>query len=474
MISLKGFAQISSLVDNQATVTAPIGELTPLSKSFAREQATYVTADVRGIELIAFQIKVGEEVLTDWNNGTIDPQMGTDFQTHVSDMLTILQWIHVQGATGRFNQNVDNFKSQYIAQWGETYALENCGAMATGTGMWIPSWVEITRVVTGAAPNSNKIWLAGEAFESQYDGFEILPVPPIASIDDFFTSYTHIKNLLAAITLTETMKNVNIVKDGYPDTNVITTSFEFIDPLNRALRLPVDWTVVVYGSAGENLDNIKEAIIGYVLANSTQPRVKWEAIFPDIFHATEFIVTPMWNNYSIPNRELEAGMYSPAVPVNDALVLATITAKGTGYTPEHISKVLQIVPNTYKQIGLAIVGGVNNRNGVNQFNRQFKDYLSLASTHLDFQRMDIKTRGFIVMLSGMLRFAESMTPQSSVPREHTRTVREGVIYLSRTYDRIQYLVVTKYSLNDPATGIPDLLLDGDGYTLTDGNNEELV
>jgi hypothetical protein len=74
----------------------------------------------------------------------------------------------------------------------------------------------------------------------------------------------------------------------------------------------------------------------------------------------------------------------------------------------------------------------------------------------------------------MLRYAEAMTPQSSVPREHTRTVRDGIIYLSRTYDRVQYLVVTKFSLNDPTTGIPDLLLDGDGYTLTDANNEELI
>jgi hypothetical protein len=474
MISLKGFAQTSSLIDNQATVTAPIGELTPLSKSFSREQATYITADVSGIELIAFQIKVGEDVLTDWNASDIDPQISVDFQIHVSDMLEILRWIHVEGASGRLNQNVDNFKSQYIAQWGETYALENCGSMTAGVGMWIPSWIEITRVVTGAGPNSNKIWLAGEAFESQYDGFEILPVPPIASIDSFFTSYTHVKNLLASITLTETMKNVSFVKGGYPDTNVITTSFEFIDPIDRSLRLPVDWTVVVYGSAGENLDNIKEAIIQYVMDNSDEPRIKWEVIFPEIFHATEFIVTPMWNNYSVPNRELEAGMYSPAVPINDAMTLSTITAKGTGYTAEHISKVLQIVPNSYKQIGLSIVGGPNNRNGISQFNRQFKDYLSLSSTHIDFQRMDIKTRGFIIMLSGMLRYAEAMTPQSSVPREHTRTVRDGIIYLSRTYDRVQYLVVTKFSLNDPTTGIPDLLLDGDGYTLTDANNEELI
>jgi hypothetical protein len=470
----KGFVQINSLINNQIPTVAPIGELSPLSKSFSREQAIYTNVNAPGMELTGFTVKRGDDVLVNWNEGTMDEYLGGIWNIHTANMLEICEWIFVQARAGRFSQNADNFRNQFIAQWGNTYTLNDSGLMTQGISMWCPAWVDISWNIEGAVKNINKIWFAGEAFDEQFDEFEILPVAPIADIDQFFTGYTHVKALVGAIQLSKVMEDIQLVKNGYPETTLITTLFDWKDPINPTLIVPTNWTVVVYGPAGENLDSIKEAIVKYVLANSTHTRAEWEVIFPDIFTATEFIITPMWNNYSIPNRELEAGLHSPVVPLDDAVSLSTATAKGTGYTPAHVKTVLQVAPNSYKSLALSIIGGPKNRDGRNRFNLQFKDYIAVSSTHLDFQRMSKLTRDFVYILAGMLRHAETMTLTSSVPRDHSRTVREGIVYLARTYDRVQYLVVTKYSLNDPTTGIPDLLLDGDGYTLVDAENNSLI
>lgn len=473
MITLKAFVQINNLINNNLATLAPIGEMSPIGFTYSREKAIYSTAETPGLELNVYAINNNDVPMAEWDAATLDAALGTSHASHVANMLEICEWVYVQALSGRFSQNADNFKSQYLAQWGDTYSLNESGLMTQGVNMWCPAFIDISFNNRDAVANRSRIWFSGEAFDAQFDEFEIKVVDPITNIDDFFTGYTHVKALVDAVTVSQLMEKIQLVKDGYPDTNVVTTAFDWIDPINRTLIKSVDWTTVIYGAAGDNLDSIKAAIVKHVLAHSTHPLVEWEVIFPDIFTATEFIITPMWNHYSIPNRELEAGLYSPIVPIDDAIALSVATAKGTGYTEVHVKDVLQIAANTYKSISLSIVGGPQNRNGINKFNQQFKDYLSIPSTNLDFQRMDKKTRDFVLILSGMLRFAESMTLTSSVPREHTRTIRDGIVYLSRTFDRVQYLVVTKFSLNDPTNGIPDVLLDGDGYVLVNAEAEEL-
>jgi hypothetical protein len=454
MYILKGFAQIGSLIDNTLTVVAPIGELTPLGMTFSREKTFHSSTDHPGIELVSF-------------TSTQDNVPVTPDSTYTIKVLEVLRWVYIQSASGHFNQNRDNFQSQLLANFGGQIELLDSGLMTRGNSMWCPSYIDISFTADGSDENRTKVWFAGEAFVNEFDDFEILVVPPVENIDDFFNGYTQVRTMVNGVKLPEFMEKVQLVKDGYPDTTVVTNEFDWIDRTNRNLKYAVNWTVVVYGGAGDNLDSIKEAIVQFVLANSAKPREDWEVIFPDIFTATEFIITPMWNHYSVPNRTLEQGLYSPSIPVSDARAITKITSKGANYSDEHVDTVLQIVANPYKSVSLAVVGGPNNRDNRNKFNRQFPDYLSVPSTHLDFQRMSNGTRAFVTSLANMLRHAETLSPTSAIPREHTRTVRDGILYLSKTIDRVQYLVTTKYTLNDPSTGIPDLLLDGDGYTLTD-------
>lgn len=459
MYILKAFAQINPLINNTLATVAPLGELGPIGWSYSREKAIHASVASPGILLNTFTS----------NQDGVKVAPDSVFATEVID---VIGWIYQEAAAGRFSQNRDSFQTRFITQFGEDISLNDSGAMVNGVNIWCPAYIDFS--FKAGPTNRVKVWMSGDAFINEYDDYEIFVVSPVDDLDVFFGSYATVKNAVAELTVPELMAKVNQVKGGYPETNVVTNTFDWIDDLDRTLKVPVNWTVVIYGAAGDNLDNIKQAIVQYILANTTHTREEWEVIFPDIFTSTEFILTPMWNNYSIPNMQLQTGLYSTIVPMKDALNLSKLTCKGTGYTDAHIEDSLQVFPTIYKQLAIAAVGGPKNRDGIDKFNRQWRDYLSVPSTWSDFLRMDDATRNFVIQMNTMLLHAESMTPTSSVPREHSRTIREGIMYLSKTIDRVQYLVVTKYSLNDATTGVGDVLTDGDGYRLIDDEDQNLT
>lgn len=464
MYTQKAFVKIQALVDNAFGVIAPVGELSPLGWTFAREKTHYNNADMPGLAISVFS---SYRHVTNGNVTTrtyVEPD--AVFEAKV---IEILYWVHQNAQAGRFSQNVDDFRTQMLNRFGERIDLYNSGRMVGSNGAWYPSSID-WKFTDEQEDNRLKIWFANEQFVNEYDEYDIVVVPPIVDIDRFFEGYTAVKTIHSQVKMSEIMNRVTLAKEDNPESNIVTLSFDWVNPNNRQQRLPFDWTSIIYGLAGDNTDNMKQAIIRYIEEHSTHPRSEWEAIFPDIFTATEFIVTPMWNHYAIPNRQLEAGLYSPVVPVFDATALTELTSKGEGYTQEHVTRNLYILPSLYKQVALAVVPGPNNRVGFTRFNEVFPDYLNYRSTDTDWGRMSTKTRAFIQVLNTLLNHAETLTDVSTVPRGYNRTVRDGVVYISIIHDNIQYLVVSKHSLNDPATGIPDLLVDGDGYTLTDGTD----
>ena len=63
------------------------------------------------------------------------------------------------------------------------------------------------------------------------------------------------------------------------------------------------------------------------------------------------------------------------------------------------------------------------------------------------------TRVFInTILDPMLMHAEELTLNSGVPAGFNRVVRDGVVYIARSYNKFLYLVVTKYSVNQLTGG----------------------
>ena len=209
------------------------------------------------------------------------------------------------------------------------------------------------------------------------------------------------------------------------------------------------------GEAGKNLDALKNTLKEYILANSQYDEDAWNAIFPDIFGATEVIFVPNWPHWAIPVDTLNSGVYSAAGNWKALRDLAHQLVRGNDYTEEHIDNVLNIVASSYKCVQMAVVGGPRNRDGINQFADLWPDYLAVSTSSIDFDRMSDSTKQFARILNTLLLTAETMTSQTDIPSGTLRVIRDNVLYITASFNRIQLLVASAYSVTEkipPYTG----------------------
>ena len=437
MYKLKAFGQISALIDNTRAVVAPVGELSPMARTYTREKEYLNSAATPGHTLVVFSTKEDGEIVQ------ADPVLA-------SKLLLINKWAYERALAGVFNPSIESFRTAFIQQFGTQYAIWSIGAMVEATNnVYLPGVINIRDIADDELQYT--IWYATEVFEQQFDEYEIKVIPPIDELDAFFLGRTVVKDALAQRTPDETMELIQQAREGYPDTYVQAEMFEWFDPTdptNKELRIPTYWSVVIYGIAGRNVDAIKEAIRDHILSNSERPKDDWAAIFPEIFTSTELIFVPLYKNIAIPNRELEAGMYSSTANAFAAVVELIRMVRGEGYTEEFIEANAEIFGAAHRAISVAVTGGPHNRDGITSFSQRYPDYINVDSTGVDFMRMSPETRRLVLTLAEMVAVAESMVPDSAVPVKFTRLIREGVLYVACTLDRFQLIVVSKYSVED--------------------------
>lgn len=450
MYKLKAFCQIAALIDNTVDIVAPIGELSDRGFTYGRNKEKLNSAASPGYTLIAFSSKrdnVAEQV-----NGIL-----------AQDLLAVCKWAYESALANKFNSSSESFRVAFVQRWNTKYSIYTTGAMVqSAPGQWMPSVIEIRDIANDEL--QYKLWFSSDVFEQQYDEYHIEVVPPVEELDVFFLGRTAVLSALAAETHDLKMEKVQAIREKYPESFISGPMYEWfdpVDPTDKTRRIATYWTPMVYGIAGNNVDAIKEALRDYILANSTHTKDEWAAIFPEIFTSTEFVFVPMWNKYSIPNRELESGLYASYVNFDYGKAELIRLVRGEGYTDTYISGNSTVFGASHKAISVAVTGGPHNRDGIISFDQRFYDYINVDSTSLDFMRMNPETRRFVLALAEMLAVAEDMTPDSAIPVKFSRLVRDGILYVSYTLDRFQLIVASKWSAVDAtlegnSTGEPTL------------------
>lgn len=479
---LKGFVSIGALASNVPNEVAPLGELSVRSQTFAKDRELFGTSGGNTtpspISLTVFTSKDadGAAVPTD--------QAITDALTQFS------KWAYEQAEFGVFTSNPEVFRQQVLAEYTGMFYDVTVGPMVHQGSIYLPEWVVMyfnPNIVSPPLESPQfdrprlKLWFSDAAFAVQYDDFKIEFIAPIETLDldDFFTLAAVVKTKVEQRTIPELMLKVEMVTDGQPSTVVKSIDFDYHDPLDITNLIKTTWTFVIWGAAGDNLDLIKEELIKWILDNSTHTQEEWAEIFPDIFTSTEFILIPMWNQYAVPNRTLEEGVFSPIVNAQNALTIARKLCVGSKYTAPHIDTHMSIFGVPYKSIAVLACGGPENRNGKNRFEEQFMDYMAVPTTSIDFNRMGQITQQFIMLLNQMLLVAEDMTASSDVPIGTTRIKRQApngdiMTYLSASYRNVQYLVATRETVEQyfPPASVVELTLTANGvdgvFTLASG------
>lgn len=431
MFIVKGFAINSSFTDNTPGVINQFGELSPQSLTYSLEKGFYKNNAYNNLTLVTFsctetnvakelQLALSNEIIEVINyvyaKTTANPTVEITVNSLLLDMTTDL------GAVGK------DFK---------------CGTIESDGTHYVPQWIEYVSLSDDSVIH---VWFIDTAFSTQYDEYVIKFSAPFEILDDFFAAGYTVEQRLKLITPELIVESLQDKKGNDPETFIKLELFDYHDPFDPNRIIPTNWGVLGYGAVASNIDVMKEELIDFILSNSTHSREDWTEIFPDIFKRTEFVLVPYWENYSIEPRPLTPGIYGPMVGfdgIGDRLKTVL-----PDYTRHQIDTYGLIQSFPFKSLLIASIGSVENRENKFSLLDYFPDFINVSSTSEDFNRMSLPTREWSVFIHELVVFAENSTPDTILPLYISKITRDGVFYLSRVMDRVQYLVATKHSVEN--------------------------
>lgn len=434
---IKGFVSLTQLINNTPGTTAILGELSTWSSTYSKEDGNYQDTSVPGFTLSTFSV-------SDNTTG----ELKTVDSAEVTNILKFAQTaIKYTQANIRPYDKLD-FSNYLTAQMNPNVGDLVLGDLIDNGTIQLPSWASWTDTATG---DFIKVWFADQNFQDEFDDYSITVIPPLEPLDNFFNSFAKVSADINAITLTSLTDKIQAAKLVHPETYVRTLSFKRLNIDNKSQYVMTYWPVLIYGKAGDNLDSQKDAIVEYVLANSTHSREDWEAIMPDLFKRTEFIIIPRWDLISIPNLSELSALYGNMLDPNECITTAQKFAPF--YDAAFVAANLYIVPYDYKAINMLIVNGSSNSADKLNIAKIFPDYIPVPSTSTDFNRMTQYTQDWASLVERLLITAETAGEYSSVPSDFRKIKRNNELFISAVYDNVNYLVLTHTSMdaiNTPA------------------------
>jgi hypothetical protein len=424
---IKGFVTINNFIDNTPGILSPLGELSTWSTTYSKEKGEYQDLTIPGYKLVTFN--------------SSDSTSNEKIQVSNLEVLEILEVVResINYASVHIRPyDVVDFRGTLLNNFYTRVSNINFGAFVDNGTLALPEWISWNSL---SSDTFVKIWLSDQSFSEQYDEYEIVVIPPIINLDDLFGFYNVAVNTMASRTISDLSDIIQNTKGSNPETYLRMLNFNYVNVNNTSQVTPTDWAILVYGRSGDNIDAIKDAIVEYILNNSTHTRGEWTLIFPDIFKRTEFIILPRWDKVAIPNLTVMGALYSSILNPIECISFAKTSI--SYYPPTFIETNIHIMPYDYKALSLLVINGVDNILGKRDIVDLFSDYIPVSTSLADFNRMSIKTRDWVILLEQLLILAETATEFTSVPNKFRRIMRDGILYISVIYDNINYLVAAK-------------------------------
>ena len=427
MRAIKGFVTISQYKNNSLNSTSSLGELTTQALTYSRDKGEYQNPSRPGYEFISFSCK-------DVNTGV----KSTVEQDIVNQIINMVYETVFYCTSNLRPYNPEDLRNTLLSLFtGEAYDID-FGAFIENASFGLPEWLEWRNTATG---DIVKVWLADNSFREQYDEYTIVVIPPLVNLNSLFGSYTAATETIQTRTIPELSELIQTARDVYPESYLRSFDFYYYNKDNITQKIVSTWTVLVYGKAGDNIDSIKDAIVEFILANSTHNSDDWTVIYPEIMSRTEFVIVPRWDLIAIPNLTLSSGIYSSILDPKECTNF--VKDNIPFYTGTFIEDNINIVPIDYKALMLLIINGNTNMVGKQHLKDIFNDYIPISSVNIDFNKMTPFTREWVFILYELVQIAETATRFSTVPNNYRRIIRNEIIFISRQYDNVNYLISVK-------------------------------
>lgn len=437
MYTLNAFVEIPSLADNAIEKIGKFGELSVKSRTFTKDIRNFVDkVAYPAIELTSFSI------LDDASRPIINPP---DQLSNIA--LSVSNFLYTQysnnaiplpsskntliAAIGLQNSNINNIKIGDILESG-TPGKRLIDYIRYDTTIENKSW----RVT---------LWFSDAKFRLQYPNYDIVVIPPLGDIARLIDTPATVLEALESIKVDYTINRIAAITSEHSSTTVYTHTVRWHDIGGSSTRLDTKWTVVIYGSAGNDLDLIKDAIRKYLSDNSTS--TKWPQIFPDLYSENEFLLMPFWGLLATPTDGYDDGLYSSIVNLSDinaqAARLIPTSFIGVINREELKNRYLGLMATNYRGISIMTVGNPNNVGGQILFKDMYPDYMSVSSDKPDFARMSSNTQEFVLKLLETLEVSRNYTLNSTLPSGYAKATKSNREYIGFDYEGFTYYVLTR-------------------------------
>ena len=433
MITLKAFLTMGAYYDNHLDKTSKLFELSTQSRTYARDvqEINYAALDA---DLVVFRSTTGVGTLFEL---TTAPATGVQKDIELATA-SIIKKITNTRATKQ------DFISQISAAVPKADKVDVGHLVTTTSGtLTCPDWFKIVK----DTEYDVKVWLSDTAFQYQYSDYVTYASLPFEDINVLLGGYDAAKAAIDEFIIDDLAKDIDRQRKSKPETLCTLTNFSLHHPDAPAGTAPLHlpWAVLSYGEAGANIDAVKLALRDAILNNSNGAHTvaEWTAALPDIFRMTEFAIVPRWDIKAIHGYSGTSDIYSPNVPLSE--VLKEVKDK-IPYDLTHVNNSLTLVPFQYASLMLYICPGFDNDVRASKLSDLYPDYFFTGITSEDTNRMSMYTVEWVRALSAALQAAEVLGPDSEVPHGMHKIYRAGKVFVSFTYDRINYLVYGK--LND--------------------------
>lgn len=427
MITVKGFITVDKLIDNEAGVIAPIGELSPVGRTYSRYKEIHHNDSSPGTRYVHFHAKddAGDRIEPSdiAVNGALD--MGAWVIDYVDNNITVSDPTHITEA----------LKEAY-----PTYTEISVGEQLRVGDDWYPSTVYY---VDSANDYSLTLWFADEYFRRDYPEYEIVVIHPVREVDNMLLPYNEFMIDLANYTYDVQIDRLSEVGEEHPYTVSRSHTYKWYDQDDQTLTTDVSWTVAIYGLAGDNLERIQEDIIAAVFAVTAGTPEQWQTAVPDLFSPTEFLLIPAWQSIAINSTEQDNGIHSPISNVKDQAGIAGIIL--SDLDEDHVEDNIEITTAIYKSVAMMALGQRTNRAGKFRLSDMFPDYILASTISSDFARMSPLTQEWVILLQDLLLNADTYAFSSPLPPNMVLVTRNNVDYVLSQYDGTQYLVAERTS-----------------------------
>lgn len=429
MYTLQTFIGLDREIDNDPNVVAPLGELSTRSRTYARDIQSHRKDTLADVVAHVFSSKQDSTTVA----------LRPDVLEAVYD---IVDYTYSRATSGQTTNDKAQLTANLEADLGGFFTGWSVGEMVSNGTIWMPEYI-IAYVLGQAEDTSVRIFFADEAFQNLYDQYHITVSHPVDVIDSLQGSIGSIAALTADLDTSAVFDRLTQAAHPYPYTMSLSFTFPVVNPLDPTEFIELPWTVAVYGQAGNNLDAIYSAIREDILDNSSYPIEEWEDRIPDLFKTIEFTIVPFWDQYSVPNQSIEAGLFSPLMRYKD--IFDTLRTHMPIYSGAHVQTHSDVTTYLYKSIAFGLCGGPENRNELFDIRSFFPDYATLSTTSIDFNRMAPETRGFVHRLSELLLHCESVGEFTLLPSGFSKMWRENKLYIVTSYQNIQFYGLAKMS-----------------------------